>query len=52
MKTVAEMVETSMVEDAVRRAGVDFAQGWLYGLASDEPVASAPKNVWKAKAAG
>ena len=48
MKTVAEMVETSIVEDAVRRAGVDFAQGWLYGLAADEPIAPAPKNQWKA----
>jgi EAL domain-containing protein (putative c-di-GMP-specific phosphodiesterase class I) len=50
MKTLAEMVETSPVEDAVRRAGVDFAQGWLYGLASDEPVMAAPKNQWNAKA--
>lgn len=47
MKTLAEMVETSAVEDEVRRAGVDFAQGWLYGLAADEPVAPAAKNVWK-----
>jgi EAL domain-containing protein (putative c-di-GMP-specific phosphodiesterase class I) len=52
IKTVAEMVETSIVEDAVRRAGVDYAQGWLYGLAADEPVAGAPKNVWNAKKAG
>ncbi|THD61459.1 EAL domain-containing protein [Phenylobacterium sp.] len=50
MKTLAEMVETSTVEDAVRRAGVDFAQGWLYGLAADTPTAPAPKNQWKAKA--
>ncbi|MBS0362720.1 MAG: EAL domain-containing protein [Proteobacteria bacterium] len=50
MKTLAEMVETSMVEDAVRRIGVDYAQGWLYGLATDEPVAPAPKNQWNAKA--
>ncbi|HEY3951639.1 EAL domain-containing protein [Phenylobacterium sp.] len=50
MKTLAEMVETSTVEDAVRRAGVDYAQGWLYGLAADEPVAPAPKNQWAAKA--
>jgi EAL domain-containing protein (putative c-di-GMP-specific phosphodiesterase class I) len=48
MKTLAEMVETSPVEDAVRRAGVDYAQGWLYGLAADEPIAPAPKNKWKA----
>lgn len=52
MKTLAEMVETSAVEDAVRRSGVDFAQGWLYGLAGDEPVMAPPKNQWKAKAAG
>lgn len=51
VKTLAEMVETSVVEDEVRRAGVDFAQGWLYGLATDEPVAPTPKNQWKPKAA-
>jgi len=39
MKTLAEMVETAAVEAEVRRAGVDFAQGWLYGLATDEPIA-------------
>ncbi|MBS0331556.1 MAG: EAL domain-containing protein [Proteobacteria bacterium] len=50
MRTLAEMVETSIVEDAVRRVGVDYAQGWLYGLASDEPVAPAPKNQWAKKA--
>lgn len=51
MKTLAEMVETSAVEAEVRRAGVDFAQGWLYGLATDEPVASTPNHVWAAKGA-
>jgi len=35
--TVAEMVETQAVEDILRRAGVDYAQGWLYGQPSDEP---------------
>lgn len=35
--TVAEMVETQAVEDVLRRAGVDFAQGWLYGQATSEP---------------
>ena len=35
--TIAEMVETTAAEDAVRRAGVDFAQGWLYGAAGDLP---------------
>ncbi len=29
--TVAEMVETAEIEDVVKREGVDFAQGWLYG---------------------
>ena len=38
VKTLAEMVETPQVEEAVRRAGVDFAQGWLYGPASDTPI--------------
>ncbi|MFO1013406.1 MAG: EAL domain-containing protein [Caulobacteraceae bacterium] len=37
VKTIAEMVETSQVEDVCRRAGVDFAQGWLYGAAEDAP---------------
>jgi len=37
VKTLAEMVETPAAEDAVRRAGVDFAQGWLYGAGTDEP---------------
>jgi EAL domain-containing protein (putative c-di-GMP-specific phosphodiesterase class I)/GGDEF domain-containing protein len=37
VRTLAEMVETSQVEDAVRRAGVDLAQGWLYGAAADQP---------------
>jgi EAL domain-containing protein (putative c-di-GMP-specific phosphodiesterase class I) len=51
MKTLAEMVETSAVEAEVRRAGVDFAQGWLYGLATDEPVTPTPNHVWAAKGA-
>jgi len=37
VKTLAEMVENTQAEDAVRRAGVDFAQGWLYGTAADKP---------------
>ncbi|MDR3513654.1 MAG: EAL domain-containing protein [Caulobacteraceae bacterium] len=36
--TVAEMVETREVADALRRAGVDYAQGWLFGQPSREPV--------------
>lgn len=37
VKTLAEMVETPQAEEAVRRAGVDFAQGWLYGAPVDQP---------------
>jgi EAL domain-containing protein (putative c-di-GMP-specific phosphodiesterase class I) len=37
VRTLAEMVETPQTEEAVRRAGVDFAQGWLYGAAADKP---------------
>jgi EAL domain-containing protein (putative c-di-GMP-specific phosphodiesterase class I) len=40
---VAEMVETQAVEDVLRRAGVDFAQGWLYGQPASEPGAQ-PKT--------
>jgi EAL domain-containing protein (putative c-di-GMP-specific phosphodiesterase class I) len=39
VKTLAEMVETPQVEDAVRRAGVDFAQGYLYGAPAERPTA-------------
>ena len=38
IRTVAEMVETVEVEDVVRNAGVDFAQGWLFGRPSDKPL--------------
>jgi len=37
IRTVAEMVETVEVADIVRAAGVDFAQGWLYGKPADKP---------------
>ncbi len=37
VQTVAEMVETSAVEEILRRASVDFAQGWLYGQPTAEP---------------
>ncbi|MBV9508955.1 MAG: EAL domain-containing protein [Caulobacteraceae bacterium] len=37
-ETVAEMVETKAVEDILRRAGVDCAQGWLYGQPCSEPT--------------
>ncbi|WP_300574104.1 EAL domain-containing protein [Phenylobacterium sp.] len=36
--TLAEMVETQLVEDVVRKAGVHMGQGWLYGAAAREPV--------------
>jgi EAL domain-containing protein (putative c-di-GMP-specific phosphodiesterase class I) len=42
IRTLAEMVETEAAEDAVRRAGVDLAQGWRYGAASEIPRAPAP----------
>lgn len=35
VRTLAEMVETPQAEEAVRRAGVDYAQGWLYGAPAD-----------------
>ena len=35
VRTLAEMVETKEAEDAVRRAGVDLAQGWLYGAGQE-----------------
>jgi EAL domain-containing protein (putative c-di-GMP-specific phosphodiesterase class I) len=37
IQTLAEMVETEAAEEAVRRAGVDLAQGWRYGAAADRP---------------
>lgn len=35
IRTLAEMVETVECEHAVRLAGVDYAQGWLYGRAAE-----------------
>jgi EAL domain-containing protein (putative c-di-GMP-specific phosphodiesterase class I) len=43
VKTLAEMVETTQIEDAVRRAGVDYGQGYLYGAAAEIPSAPAPR---------
>ena len=37
IRTVAEMVETVEVEEVVRKAGVDFAQGWLFGKPAEQP---------------
>jgi EAL domain-containing protein (putative c-di-GMP-specific phosphodiesterase class I) len=44
--TLAEMIETREAEDAVRRAGVDYGQGWLYGAAADtpQPASAAPAS--------
>jgi len=39
VKTLAEMVETTQAEEAVKKAGVDYAQGWLYGAPTDIPLA-------------
>lgn len=44
VKTVAEMVETREVEEAVRLAGVDYAQGWLYGAAAPTPQQALPRT--------
>ncbi|HWA60512.1 MAG TPA: EAL domain-containing protein [Caulobacteraceae bacterium] len=44
VKTLAEMVETRSAEEAIRAAGVDYAQGWLYGAAADTPQAPAPRE--------
>ena len=32
MDTVAEYVETREIADAVRRLGVDYAQGYAFGM--------------------
>jgi EAL domain-containing protein (putative c-di-GMP-specific phosphodiesterase class I) len=38
IRTLAEMVETAEAEAAVRKAGVDLAQGWRYGAAAEMPL--------------
>ncbi len=38
VRTLAEMVETSEAQEAVRAAGVHYAQGWLYGRATETPT--------------
>ncbi len=48
VKTVAEMIETTQIEDAVRRAGVDYGEGYLYGAAAEiasPPARPAPARV-------
>jgi EAL domain-containing protein (putative c-di-GMP-specific phosphodiesterase class I)/GGDEF domain-containing protein len=42
VRTLAEMVETKEAEEAVRLAGVDMAQGWLYGAPLDTPQPPIP----------
>lgn len=49
VRTLAEMVETQDAEDAVRRAGVDMAQGWFYGAAKDMSAIRAAKNPLQGK---
>jgi len=38
VEVVAEMVETQAIEDVLRKSGVDYAQGWLYGQPASEPT--------------
>jgi EAL domain-containing protein (putative c-di-GMP-specific phosphodiesterase class I) len=47
VKTLAEMVESPEAEEAVRLAGVDFAQGYLYGapVARPGPAQTRPSPV-------
>jgi EAL domain-containing protein (putative c-di-GMP-specific phosphodiesterase class I) len=45
VKTLAEMVESAQAEEAVRKAGVDYAQGWLYGAPSEVPMLHATSAV-------
>jgi EAL domain-containing protein (putative c-di-GMP-specific phosphodiesterase class I) len=47
VRTLAEMVETRDAEDAVRRAGVDMAQGWLYGAAKSMESIRAAREPYK-----
>jgi EAL domain-containing protein (putative c-di-GMP-specific phosphodiesterase class I) len=49
VRTLAEMVETRDAEDAVRRAGVDMAQGWLYGAAKSMDAIRAAREPFKAR---
>jgi EAL domain-containing protein (putative c-di-GMP-specific phosphodiesterase class I) len=45
VKTLAEMVESPQAEEAVRKAGVDYAQGWLYGAPAAVPATHAISSV-------
>jgi EAL domain-containing protein (putative c-di-GMP-specific phosphodiesterase class I) len=44
VQTLAEMVETTATEEAVRKAGVDYGQGYLYGQATDRPGPPLPRT--------
>ncbi|MFN4092081.1 MAG: EAL domain-containing protein [Brevundimonas sp.] len=44
LTTIAEMIETESVADAVRAMGVDYGQGWLFGRATAEPVTTLPAH--------
>ncbi|MEO6338812.1 MAG: EAL domain-containing protein [Caulobacteraceae bacterium] len=46
--TVAEMVETSSVEDLLKSFGVDFAQGYLYGKPALKPLPALPREAPRA----
>ncbi|MBU2137229.1 MAG: EAL domain-containing protein, partial [Alphaproteobacteria bacterium] len=52
VETLAEMVETPLVEQVVRKAGVDMAQGWLYGAAAREPAPFPPLSASAPSAPG
>jgi EAL domain-containing protein (putative c-di-GMP-specific phosphodiesterase class I) len=45
VSTVAEMVETEQTADILRKLGVEFGQGFLYGRPSPEPRAAAVRRV-------
>jgi EAL domain-containing protein (putative c-di-GMP-specific phosphodiesterase class I) len=44
VETVAEMVETTAQARDLRRLGVDYGQGFLYGKASPEPLVRVPRR--------
>ncbi|MDP3489781.1 MAG: EAL domain-containing protein [Phenylobacterium sp.] len=44
VQTLAEMVETPLVEEVIRKAGVNMAQGWLYGAAARDPAPLPPQT--------
>ena len=52
VETLAEMVETPLVEQVIRKAGVDMAQGWLYGAAAREPAPFPPLSASAPSAPG